>query len=204
MNRCGTLSLVVGLVLGAAGAIGAVHVFRWYPADRGAAEARSGADTPIKAIQLDDEVNEALQVLARSTGDWKSELHVKPAKWSEKERRISGTFSNKFALDHRFLHSTGVNDDGVENIGLATYDKDTKTYRTWYFDSRGIIVAGRGRWNPDSNTMTWESKTPQGYSSVFTVRYVDRDNTEMTHVIKDDDGTIYLDNEGKSTRHTPK
>ena len=71
----------------------------------------------------------------------------RPAVWTPKKLRLTGTSTNKWVLGGRFQQHNTKWDHGNESFEMLTYDPRKTTYRTWYFDAGGNINEMTGDWD---------------------------------------------------------
>lgn len=157
-----------------------------------ASPCHSSAQPPAKPPEL--------KVLERFIGKWKIETISKPAEWTPKEERFTGTSTNEWVLDGWFQHHKVKDDQGTEGIELLTFDPRMKTYRYWSFFSNGLIKEMTGEWDEKSKTFTTKADIGNGITVVGKMHFIDSDNRESTVVAKDAAGKVYLDLRGKLTR----
>ncbi len=141
-----------------------------------------------------------LKVLDRYVGNWKFETVHKPAAWSPKEVRISGTSTNQWVLGGWFQHHKVKDDQGGEGIDIMTYDPRKRAFRSWHYSSQGYSSEMIGAWNEKTKTLTAKGDFGDGITAIATMRFIDNDNRESTLIAKDGAGKIYLDVRGKLTR----
>lgn len=131
-----------------------------------------------------------LKVLERFVGTWDAEMISKPAAWTPKEVKTTGTNKYEWVLDGRFLQDTEQNGDGSEVFGLWTFDATAKIYRGWFFGSEGNVVEWKGQWDEG---LRMEADLGNGVVLTGVNRFPDKDTYEWTLVAKDKDGKVYLD-----------
>lgn len=140
-----------------------------------------------------------LKMLERYIGNWTTETVKKPAEWTPKEERMTGTLTNEWLLDRRFVQQRGKESNGMEHVQMKTYDPQRKQYRLWHFDTAGTAADSTGKWDEDSKTMTWSSER-NGITGTNVVRFVGNDAIEWNLVAKDRGGKLYLDMGGRFSR----
>jgi hypothetical protein len=141
-----------------------------------------------------------LKVLEGYLGNWKAETVRRVAEWNPKEVRTTGTVTNEWVLDGRFMQQRGKEFNGAEHIQVRTYDPQNKQFRHWHFDSLGGTASANGTWNEDSKTMTWKADLGNGITVTNTVRFVGSDRIEWRVLTRNDAGKVFVDAEGKWTR----
>ncbi len=148
-----------------------------------------------------------LKVLDRFAGTWNAKGVNKRAEWNPEETHFTGRGQFQWILKGQFLscqarlQTPGQAEDS-EFLLLQTYDKEKKVYRRWYFDSAGLFPRSdtTGRWNPNTQTLTWTSDLGEGRTQTVIDRFLDKDTTQWSIVVKDKKGTIFQDTQGTSTR----
>jgi hypothetical protein len=140
-----------------------------------------------------------LKVLERLIGKWNTECTEKQG---EKETRITATMTTDWMLDGSFLQCKGTRNPGkTENIQIIGFDSVKGEYRMWYFDSLGAAVGPvGGQWDENSKTLTWRGTPQRDVSLVNRERFVDNDTIEWRLVVSNNDGTVSLEQQGKSIR----
>lgn len=141
-----------------------------------------------------------LKVLERYLGNWNSETVSKVAEWNPKETRITGTVTNEWVLDGRFIQMRGKSSTGAESIQLGTFDLQKKQYRAWVFDSTGTAANADGQWDEDAKTLTWKGDLGKGVTANNAVRFVGTDTIEWRMVARNGEGKRFLNMEGKFSR----
>ena len=141
-----------------------------------------------------------MKVLHRMVGAWQGEATSKVAEWTPKETRKKETGKNELILGGHFLLSKGFDSQGkLSGIHLFTFDKEQQAYRHWFFDSNGSTVEDVGKWDEGSNTLTLKNEK-RGITGVLSFHFVDKDTVQWSVVSKDQQGKVYLDIHGKTTR----
>lgn len=154
------------------------------------------SECPAQAPVKPDE----LKVLERFIGKWKFEFISRPAEWTPKEVRMTGTSSNEWLLDGRLQQHKVKFDQGGDGIELWTFDARRRSFRSWSFDDDGRVSEMSGSWDVKTNTLTRKSEIAQGITLVLTTRFVDNQSREIVGVAKDSEGNIYLDFRTKVSR----
>lgn len=141
------------------------------------------------------------KVFNQWVGTWKTEFINKPAEWNPTEKRMAGNITCKWILGGKFVEEVGSSlGQGIEHRVLWGYDSQKKTYRYWFFDSTGTIGEGLGTWDEKTSTMTWKTDPGSGLVGTATHRFLNPDSYEWTYVIRDTQGKLYLDYQGKHKR----
>lgn len=141
-----------------------------------------------------------LQVLDRMIGAWDTVSIKKPAAWSPDGDRDAAIVTRRWILDGRFMMDTSIHSDGVESIGLITFDPQMKAYRSWWFNSLGHRNTGSGSWDEAAQTLSLRSHLEEGRSMETSVRFEDRNQEEWRFLVTDAAGKVYLDMDITSTR----
>jgi len=141
-----------------------------------------------------------MKVLHKLVGAWQGEATFKVAEWTPEETHTKATSTNHLILAGHVLQSRGFDSQGkLSQIHLFTYDKEQQVYRHWFFDSNGSTVEDVGKWDEDSSTLTLKNET-RGITGVSSFHFVDEDTVQWSVVSKDQQGKVYLDLHGKTTR----
>ncbi len=141
-----------------------------------------------------------MKVLHRLVGAWQGEATSKVAEWTPEETRTKATSKNDLILGGHVLRSRGLDSQGkLSQIHFFTYDRERQVYRHWFFDSNGSTVEDVGKWDERSSTLTFTNKT-RGIIGVVSFHFVDTDTVQWSVVSKDQQGKVYLDIHGKTTR----
>lgn len=142
-----------------------------------------------------------MKVLEKRVGVWLTTQRAKPAEWTPDGFESKGEEKIELVMHGRFIQGKVRTQPGnVEALWLATYDVNKKAYRVWYFSSQGDIVESGGKWDAESNTLTWRDNPQPGITSYATWRFRGPDSFEWDLVAKDAAGKVYLDMGGKLTR----
>ena len=141
-----------------------------------------------------------MNVFRKMVGAWQSEATSEVAEWTSEETHTKGTSKNDLILDGHFLLSRNFDSQGkLSDIHLFTYDKERQAYRQWFFNSNGATLESTGKWDEASSTLTLTNET-RGITGVFSTHFVDKDTLEWSVVSKDQQGKVYLDLHGETTR----
>jgi len=84
--------------------------------------------------------------------------------------------------------------------GPATYDQQTRLYRSWLFLPRGNVTTFASRWDESAQTFTGSADLGNGITRTMTHRLIDRDTCQWTIRMKDRAGRMYLDISGTNRR----
>jgi hypothetical protein len=144
-----------------------------------------------------------LRVLEDMIGTWDEVLTNKPTEWLPKAERSESVTKKNWALTGEYIKMEGAwKPAKTEFLSLVRYDRESKTYYTWYFDSAGGQPRGtiRGTWDNKLRTMTWTGTDESGNKTVGKTKITDRDHHEWTMVTTDPQGKVVLDIMGKNTR----
>jgi len=141
-----------------------------------------------------------MKVFHKMVGAWQSEATSKVAEWTPEETHTKGTSKNDLILEGHFLLSRNFDSQGkLSDIHLFTYDKEQQAYRQWFFNSNGSTLESTGKWDEGSSTLTLTNET-RAITGVFSMHFVDKDSAQWSVVSKDQQGKLYLDLHGKTTR----
>jgi hypothetical protein len=105
---------------------------------------------------------EALAVLERFLGTWKTETGMRSYGPTGHVFRTEGQAESRRTLGDRYIEfrSQSVSADRAE-LQIMTYDAEAKVYRQWLFDSDGYRHTAVGQWNASSSTLRWEGETAE-------------------------------------------
>ena len=95
-------------------------------------------------------------------------------------------------LDGHFLEERISNDKWSGRI-LYHYNQQKDEYQFWYFNSNGDTSEWVGKWDEDSETMTWTSDLGLGVDAKMVTRFIDADRYEFHIVAKSESGDLLLD-----------
>ena len=146
-----------------------------------------------------------LAALSQYVGNWDIDVTIKNSEHPQ-GAQTKGSSVGEWIHDGRFLRQTW---SLAENNGLPamngsiirTYDPRKMTYRSWTFDSAGFTEESQGTWNAESRTMKWIVRDNlSGGSTVSESTFPEEGRETWSVVVKDDDGEIVADVQGKSTR----
>lgn len=140
-----------------------------------------------------------LMLLERYLGTWDTETHRRAAEWTPKPSRTTGTVTNAWVLDGRFMQQKGAESDGREHIQMRTFDPQKKQYRVWHFDSAGFADSLDGQWNETARTMTWQAER-NGITTTNRVHFPDNDTISWHVLARSAKGKVFSDMEGKFKR----
>jgi hypothetical protein len=133
-----------------------------------------------------------LKVLENFVGTWDSETVAKPAEWTPKGVKTTGTNKYEWVLDGRFMQNTEQNGD-ASVVGWWTYNALAKAYRGWFFMSDGSTVEWKGRWDDEKGGLRMEADMGNGIVLTGVNRFPDKDTYEWIFLAKDQAGKVYLD-----------
>ena len=138
------------------------------------------------------------KVLERLVGTWNSESVSRVAEWTPVEARAKGVLTRELVLDGRFLQEKGKHSNG-DSIVMFSFDVEKKAYRSWLFHSDGNTTETQGQWDESTQTFTFTSDL-NGLKNTSTIKFIDDDTHKWTAVVKDAQGKVFYDGEGKCTR----
>src|SRR5712692_5462637 len=133
-----------------------------------------------------------LKVLEKFVGTWDSETVGKPAEWTPKGVKTTGTNKYEWVLGGRFMQNTEQIGDAAV-LGWWTYDTSAKAYRGWFFMSDGSIVEWKGQWDNEAGGLRMEADMGNGIVLTGVNRFPDKDTYEWAYLAKDKAGRVYLD-----------
>ena len=139
-----------------------------------------------------------LRVLDKYIGTWDV------VAGSPEDPAAQGTYTAKWVLDGRFVHTTGTLEtaDGSNDfklISLMTYDPNAKKYRVWNFMSNGLTSEAEATW--DANTQTMTRVTRYGEVTQTAESDFSQDGVEKwTMVAADSDQNVVSEMKGTNKR----
>ena len=141
-----------------------------------------------------------MKILQKIVGAWQDDSTSKVAEWTPEETRAKTTSKANRTLGGRFVLSRVCDSEGkLSSIHLFTYDEEQQVYRQWFFDSNGATVESTGKWDESNSTLSFTNEK-QGITGVFSIHFVGEDTMQWSVVSKDQQGKVYLDIHGKTTR----
>jgi len=159
------------------------------------------AASAFTAAAQDDKAKRSTeqQVLDRFAGEWKTVVTNKTA----------GTAGTRFpsrtwSRDGKgtVLHEESIDlATGNELPALWRYDPEGRVYRFTMLTQNGWTIID-GTWDEKSATMTWKGKDAWGNPGSGIHRFIDKDNSGWTYVIKNPEGEVLADMSAKQTRLT--
>lgn len=145
-----------------------------------------------------------LALLGRRMGDWVTETTINPCLWVPNGSKSTGVETIRWALGGQFIEGKTKNlTTGGDSQFLMTFDRRSKKYRSWYFDSQGNFPRGEsiGTWNQQTQTFTFEATEDNATHSVYWLKLIDADALEWGGTWKDKKGKVLLDMEGTAQRN---
>jgi hypothetical protein len=145
-----------------------------------------------------------LKALDGYAGTWEIELTIKYADQPEAIKR-SGRCIGEWIHNGHFMRQTWTVDASgdmpeVTGSSIRTYDDRQKAYRTWSFDSSGTVEESQGTWDDEARTITWTAReNTLGGQTVTQSKFSD-DHESWSIVVKDGDGQVVAEFNGKSVR----
>jgi hypothetical protein len=147
----------------------------------GPQKAADGGKPPARPGELDQ--------LDAWVGEWEDTGEVRTA-GSDKTEVFKGATSAAWKCDKRFLVEDiryQVGDGAPESaVAVRTWDPHARLFRTWYFDSHGII--GRSKMTYDAAARTWHGKiksadpvTCEPVAGEMTLKMADDRTAEWTY-----------------------
>lgn len=144
------------------------------------------------------EMSSEMRVLDRYLGAWESEVVIRPSQWIPKQKERRETKNVEWILDNRFQQLASRSDEH-ETREIHRYDKHSKMYQKWTFDSDGGTGYWTGVWSARSATMTWTLDFGVIKGTMID-RFLDEDIYETTLIIKDSEGKLLLDVQAECLR----
>lgn len=122
-------------------------------------------------------------------GSWSGQETMHPSPWDPKGGTATGKIESRVDLDGFFLISDYLQERGGQvsyrGHGVYGWDPAERCYMMYWFDSIGIPgTAARGQWN--GNTLSFEHRTPMGYSRYVYV--MERDGRYSFRIDNSQDG----------------
>ncbi len=93
--------------------------------------------------------------LKKWLGMWNSQIEIRPAAWSVKFQKLSGTVKAEWILNGRYQQISSHAGE-YETRELQRYESKSGKYHKWVFSSDGSNSFWSGAWEDESATMTWE------------------------------------------------
>lgn len=129
-----------------------------------------------------------LGVLSRFLGVWETQTRIRHEGPPPRELRTHGRAICQQTLEGRYFEfRTQSIPPGQADLQVMTYDRETRVYRQWLFDSDGYYHEAEGQWDPASSTLQWKGKTADT-SFVIEDRWISPDRLEWTLVRTDAQG----------------
>jgi hypothetical protein len=139
---------------------------------------------------------EELQVLAPLIGQWQAEATIKPSLRVKEGFTSKGESSAQWIHNGHFLRAEGY---GISQHGrfewtvIITYDRGTKQFRQFGFNSLGIVGEAVGEWDDQTRTMTWKGvHMPAGWTALSKVT-IEKDQLVQTMLVKNERDEIVND-----------
>jgi hypothetical protein len=142
-------------------------------------------------------------VLARRIGTWDTQATIKPGIRVPDGLKSQGVETIEWALSKKLIQGKQKQQPGnVESLSLMAYDTQSNVFRSWYFDSNGVLPRGEltGQWDEATNPLTFTGSEPDDVTFTSTLRLVSPDRTEWQGVWRDKSGSIVMEMQGASTR----
>ena len=140
------------------------------------------------------------KVLKKWDGSWKHHTVVKPAAWSLVGAEITGTSTARWILEDHYQQVTGQS-GAWQTQEIHRFDADSDQYHKWVFDSDGGHSFWVGKWDVESEAMTWKYMDfGQGIWGNIVNRFSSDVKYETTLILKDSKGNMLLDIRSQHTR----
>jgi hypothetical protein len=117
----------------------------------------------------------------------------------------TGSARGVWTVDGRFMRQDWTIDPAGDaprfsGSALMTYDPAGKVYRSWSFQSNGVVVESEGKWDESKRTLTWISKpTSEGTTVETTAQFAGDGSERWKIVIKDRAGEPIFETTGRNT-----
>jgi hypothetical protein len=160
------------------------------------APAAHSAETPADSPEQ--------KVLDKWLGNWKATYKIPAADWNPVEKTVTAEVATTRVVGGRFVQELSEHSDKSSGMVMITYDSQQYRYRLWWFSSTGMTAEYRGKWDDDSQTMTWDAVGLVGATATMTSHFADDDHEEWNLTVKDAAGKTVLSMEGKNVRTTER
>lgn len=143
------------------------------------------------------------EILQRRVGTWITQATSKKAEWTPEEVTTKGEETISWKLDKHVLEFEGwANPNNHKSLGLMVYDRQSKLYRSWFFNNHGVIPRSEtaGTWDEENQTLHLRSDLGNGNRQDLKLVYTNKDRFDWTMVIRNKDGRLMMDVVGHSTR----
>lgn len=126
-------------------------------------------------------------------GTWKSQVEFKPATWSLKARKLSGTAQAEWILNGRYQQISSTTGE-YETREFQRYEPRSGRYHKWVFSSDGSNSFWIGAWDEESSIMTWDYVDfGAGLKGKIVDRFFSDGKYESTVFMEDSSGNVLLD-----------
>ncbi|MBC8872541.1 MAG: protein kinase [Planctomycetes bacterium] len=142
------------------------------------------------------------EVLGKFIGTWRTNYRLTKAEWTPVEKTGAADLTCHSVLDGKYVQERRKHTDNTAGLRLYTYDTQERCYRTWWFSSTGQASEATGKWDSDTETLTWTS-VDRGEQEVTTVanhHFVSDSTFQWDVISKDGKGTVLVRMEGDATR----
>lgn len=143
------------------------------------------------------------EILQRRVGTWVTETTYKKAEWTPEVTTTKGEETIRWMLDKRVLLTEGWSQpNNHKSTGLMVYDQQTKQYRSWWFDNKGVFPRSNttGKWDAESETLLFRSDLGNGNRQTLSLVFTNKDRFNWTMIIRNQDGRLMMDVVGHTTR----
>ncbi len=138
--------------------------------------------------------------LKKWLGMWNSQIEIRPAAWSVKSQKLSGTVKAEWILNGRYQQISSHTGE-YETRELQRYEPKSGKYHKWVFSSDGSNSFWSGAWDDESATMTWEYVDfGAGLKGKIVDRFVSDGKNESKLPMEDSRGNVLLDVRSTQTR----
>ncbi len=136
-----------------------------------------------------------LALLGRRVGTWATETTIRPCVWFSEGSTSKGIETVRWVLGGQFTETNAKNlTTGVSSRSLVSFDRKSKTYRSWYFDSNGTFPQSKsvGTWDEATQTFTFVS-SDDNMRSTTKLLLIGDDAAKWTGIWKNDEDQVLLD-----------
>jgi Protein of unknown function (DUF1579) len=143
------------------------------------------------------------EILQRRVGTWITETTFRKAEWTREDMTTKGEETIDWSLDKNVLVTEGWSKPGdSKSTGLMVYDRQTKQYRSWWFDNKGVIPRGdtTGQWDAQSESLVFRSDLGDGNIQAMKLTFTNKDRIDWMMTIRNQDGRSMMDVVGHTTR----
>jgi len=146
-----------------------------------------------------------IQVLDQLIGRWDITAEGKVLAPQPKTIKATGTADVAWVLENKFQQTNSTfkgNDPQVPsgNMQMTTWDRASRAYRRWTFDSAGGTLQWTGRWDEQAKSFTWHAERGGvRYDQTYRVHSADAHSYEI--LVRDSGGKVVAELHAKVSRH---